>query len=104
MSFSLKTLKEILPQDMRMSNFVRDERVKPFASYTAVLSFICANLVMVFLFNYFFQLPTLLGLLSIPLYVLGIIASFTVIKTSYFLRFKNTTIERDETRVILRLC
>lgn len=101
MPFSLKTLKEILPQDMRMSNFVRDERVKPFTSYTPVLSFIFANLVMVFLFNYFFQLTTLLGLLSIPLYVLGIIASFTVIKTSYFLRFKNTTIERDEARVIL---
>lgn len=98
MSLSSNTLKKILPQDMRMSNFVRDERVKPFASYMPILSFLSANLVMVFLFDYFFQISTLFELFSIPLYALGIFASFAVIKTSLFFRFTDTTIEREGIR------
>ena len=98
MSFSSNILKKILPQDMRMSNFVRDERVKPFVAYMPILSFFSANLVMVFFFDYFFQISTSFELFSIFLYALGILVSFTVIKTSLFLKFKDTAIEREGVR------
>ncbi len=98
MSLFSNTLKAFIPQDMRMRNFVRDERVKSFASYTPFLSFLSANLVMIFLFNYFFHISSLIGFFSIPLYVLGIVASLAIIKTSLFLDFKDTIVKREKKR------